>query len=158
MKKDEKLNKSAVNETQAARNESPMVKEQTSGGGAPMEVVKAQENTAAEKLSAAQVKPVLSIDEKLKLVDDLNRLRLQRENLLARIAQLEAFEIAVAEEADELADNEYQNCKLIITDDRGLTFKVQSAGLIKMTVGYIREACKSAQAAIEEKIIFPSAA
>ncbi len=103
------------------------------------------------------VKFALNLESTLKIVSDLHRRSVQRENLLSRIAQLEAFEITLMEQGDELESNHFQGCKLMIVDDKNRQFTTNTANLIKMVVDYIRKACLDKLAEIEANIIFPTA-
>ena len=102
-------------------------------------------------------KPVLNLEATLKVVDDLHRRSIQRDNLLNRIHQLEAFEIAQIEEGDELETNHFQGCQLIISDDKGRKFITQTAGLIKLVSDFIHSACLEKLSEIEAHIVFPRA-
>jgi len=100
-------------------------------------------------------KPALNLETTLKVVEDLHRRSIQRDNLLSRIRQLEAFEIAQMEESDELESNHFQGCQLIIGDDKGRKFITQTAGLIKLTAEFIRTACIQKLGEIEADIVLP---
>ena len=117
----------------------------------------ASEITEHEKVPKQEVKPVLSLDAKLKAVDDLHRKSLQRLALIARIKTLEAFEVKLIEEQDELEANPYQGCKLIIKDDRNREFVTNTPNLIRMVTQYIFDACENKLAEIEATINFPQA-
>jgi len=101
------------------------------------------------------VKPALNLDATLKVVNDLHRRSIQRENLLNRIHQLEGFEITLMEEGDELESNHFQGCQLIISDDKGRKFITQTAGLIKLVAEFIHTACLEKLGEIEANIVFP---
>ncbi|MEB0261784.1 hypothetical protein [Mucilaginibacter sp. 10I4] len=113
-----------------------------------------------EEPKAAEVKPVkfaLNLESTLKVVDDLHRRSIQRVNLIARINQLTAFEVALTQENDELEDNPYQGCKLIIKDDKNREFITTTPGLIRLVSQYIFDACSDKLAEIEANIVFPNA-
>ena len=112
--------------------------------GQPKEVVK-------------PAKPELTLEAKLKAVNDLHRRSIQRLNLISRMRQLEAFEVALLQENDELEENPYQGCKLIIKDDKNREFVTTTPGLIRMVSQYIFTACDSKLAEIESSINFPVA-
>lgn len=99
----------------------------------------------------------LSLEAKLKLVSDLHRKSVQRVNLIARIKQLEAFEVALACENDELEENPYQGCKIIIRDDKQRDFVTTTPGLIRLVSQFIFTACNTKLAEIEATINFPNA-
>ena len=108
----------------------------------------------------AEVKPVkfaLNLESTLKVVDDLHRRSIQRVNPIARINQLTAFEVALAQENDELEDNPYQGCKLIIKDDKNREFITTTPGLIRLVSQFIFDACSEKLADIEANIVFPNA-
>lgn len=117
------------------------------------EAVKVAEPIAEVKL----VKFALNLESTLKAVDDLHRRSIQRVNLIARINQLTAFEVALAQENDELEDNPYQGCKLIIKDDKNREFITTTPGLIRLVSQYIFDACSDKLAEIEANIVFPNA-
>jgi hypothetical protein len=123
-----------------------------------------KEEPKAEAVKVAEptpeVKPVkfaLNLESTLKVVDDLHRRSIQRVNLIARINQLTAFEVALAQENDELEDNPYQGCKLIIKDDKNREFITTTPGLIRLVSQYIFDACSDKLAEIEANIVFPNA-
>jgi len=105
---------------------------------------------------AKLAKPELSLEGKLKVVDDLHRRSVQRLNLIARRKQLEAFEVALAQENDELEDNPFQGCKLIIQDDKLRQFITTTPGLIRLVSQFIFAACSEKLAEIEAAIVFPN--
>ena len=100
--------------------------------------------------------PELSLDDKLKLVNDLHRKSVQRINLISRIKLLEAFEVNLANEHDELNDNPYQGCKLIIRDDKNRDFITTTPGLIRKVAEYIFSECNQKLSEIESSINFPN--
>jgi len=107
-----------------------------------------------------EVKPVrvvLNLEGTLKVVEDLHRRGIQRINLITRMKQLETFEVNLATENDELEDNPYQGCKLIIEDDKQRRFITTTPGLIRMVSQFIFDACQEKLMEIEANIIFPNA-
>jgi len=109
------------------------------------------------KAEVKYIKPALNLEQTLKAVDNLHRKGIQRLNLIARIKQLEAFEVALAQESDELNDNPYQGCKLIIEDDKKRQFITTTPGLIRLVSQFIFDACAEKLAEIEANIVFPNA-
>ena len=118
----------------------------------PQEPVK-QETKPAEKIQ----QPALNLESTLKVVNDLHRRCIQRENLLTRINELETFEIALIEEGDELENNHFQGCKLMIVDDKNRQFITSTSGLIKLVAEFIHNACLTKLGEIESNIVFPRA-
>jgi len=133
----------------------------TTGGPATVDNQSANvEQSAATEVKdepKAEAKPVLSLDAKLKAVDDLHRKSLQRLALIGRIKTLEAFEVKLIEEQDELEANPYQGCKLIIKDDKNREFVTNTPNLIRMVTQYIFDACNAKLEEIEATINFPQA-
>ena len=113
-------------------------------------------DTEQPKAEITPDKPELTLEGKLKVVDDLHRRSIQRLNLISRRKQLEAFEVALAQENDELEDNPYQGCKLIIEDDKKRQFITTTPGLIRLVSRYIFDACTEKLAEIEATIVFPN--
>lgn len=112
---------------------------------------------AATPQEAKAIVPALNLEATLKVVQDLHRRSIQRDNLLNRIGQLEAFEISLIEGGDELESNHFQGCKLTITDDKGKQFTTNTAGLIRMVSQFIYDACIEKLQDIESNIVFPRA-
>ena len=123
----------------------------------PAAEVNSHEEKAEEKLPKEEAKPVLSLDAKIKAVNDLHRKTIQRLALIARIKTLEEFEVKLVEENDELESNPYQGCKLIIEDDKRRQFVTNTPNLIRMVSQFIFDACESKLAEIEATINFPQA-
>ena len=109
------------------------------------------------KEEAAPAKPELTLDAKIKAVNDLHRKTIQRLALIARRKTLEEFEIKLIEENDELESNPYQGCKLIIEDDKRRQFVTNTPGLIHMVSQFIFDACTEKLEEIESTINFPQA-
>ncbi|MFA6084681.1 hypothetical protein [Mucilaginibacter sp.] len=109
------------------------------------------------KTEVKYIKPAPNLELTLKAVDTLHRWSILRLNLIARIKQLEAFEVALRQENDELEDNPYQGCKLIIKDDKNREFVTTTPGLIRLVSQFIFNACGEKLAEIEANIVFPNA-
>ncbi len=109
-----------------------------------------------EPVKPEQPKPSMNLDEKLKVVNELYRKSVQRINLISRIKQLETFEINLAKESDELSDNRFQGCKLIIRDDKANEFITTTPGLIRKIAQFIYDECNLKLTEIETLIDFPS--
>ena len=112
-------------------------------------------NTAPKPEEVRPAAPALNLESKLKAVEDLHRRSIQRINLISRIRQLEAFEVALAQENDELEDNPYQGCRLIIEDDKKRQFVTTTPGLIRLVSQFIYNACNEKRVEIEASIVFP---
>ncbi|MBS1519863.1 MAG: hypothetical protein JST50_02610 [Bacteroidetes bacterium] len=101
------------------------------------------------------IKPVMNLEQTLKSVDGLHRLSIQRLALIGRINTLEAFEVKLIEENDQLESNPYMGCKLTIKDDKGREFTTNTPNLIRMVTQFIFDACHEKLAEIESNIVFP---
>lgn len=117
------------------------------------EEVRAEESKAGIKY----IKPAMNLEQTLKSVDGLHRLSIQRLALIARIKTLEAFEVKLIEENDQLESNPYLGCKLTIKDDKGREFTTNTPNLIRMVTQFIFDACHEKLADIEAHIVFPHA-
>lgn len=115
------------------------------------------EPVKSEEVKAEPKKFALNLEQTLKSVEGLHRLSIQRITLLSRIKLLEDFEVKLIEENDELENNPYQGCKLIIKDDKGREFVTNTPNLIRMVSQFIFDACHEKLAEIEANIIFPNA-
>lgn len=100
--------------------------------------------------------PPRNVEQRIKDVENLHRLAIQRVNLITRKKQLETFEVALSQEADELNDNPFQGCKLIIKDDKNREFVTTTPGLIRLVTQFIYDACDTKLAEIENSIVFPA--
>ena len=111
---------------------------------------------AAAKPEVKPLKVGLNLESTLKVVEDLHRKSIQRINLISRIKQLETFEVILSTENDELEENPYQGCKLIIEDDKGRRFTTTTPGLIRLVSQFIFTACLEKLADIEAHIVLPN--
>ena len=116
------------------------------------EEVKAEPNAAVP-----YIKPALSLEHTVKVVEGLNRKNIQRLALIARIKTLEDFQIKLAENGDQLESNVFQGCKLIIEDDKRNQFVTNTPNLIAMVAQFVYDACVAKLAEIEAEIVFPHA-
>ena len=149
----ETINKAAQNG--AAKKDTPKAETPKPEPAKP-EQPKAEEPKQAE-LPKPAIIPVLTLESTLKVVDDLHRRSIQRINLISRIKELEVFEVQLANENDELEENPYQGCKLIIEDDKHRRFVTTTPGLIRLVSQFIFTACHEKLALIEAAIVFPKA-
>lgn len=115
------------------------------------------EPVKADEVKAGPKNFALNLEQTLRSVDGLHRLSIQRITLLSRIKLLEDFEVKLIEENDELENNPYQGCKLIIKDDRNREFVTNTPNLIRMVSQFIFDACHDKLAEIEANIVFPHA-
>lgn len=117
---------------------------------------KEEPKTEVEQPKAEATK-VLTLEAKLKAVETLHRKTVQRLSLITRMKELEGFEVKLLEEVDEIENNPYQGCKLIIQDDKNRQFITTTPGLIRMVSQFIFDACAVKLAEIESAIEFPTA-
>ncbi|MDB5086416.1 MAG: hypothetical protein JWR09_410 [Mucilaginibacter sp.] len=123
----------------------------------PPKVEEAKPEVPQAVEEAKPAKPALNLEGTLKVVEDLHRRSIQRVNLITRIKQLEAFEVLLTQEHDELEDNPYHGCKLIIEDDKQRRFITTTPGLIRLVSQFIFNACHEKLRDIETSIVFPKA-
>ena len=117
---------------------------------------KGKQEEAPVKPEVKPLKVGLNLESTLKVVEDLHRKSIQRINLISRIKQLETFEVVLSTENDELEENPYQGCKLIIEDDKGRRFTTTTPGLIRLVSQFIFNACHEKLADIEAHIVLPN--
>lgn len=96
-----------------------------------------------------------NLESTLKVVADLHLRSIHRENLIKRIQDLDAFEITLRSEAEELEQDHFRSCQLTIADDKGRSFTTKTSGLIRLVSSFIREACVEKLAEIESHIVLP---
>lgn len=97
-------------------------------------------------------KPALNLEQTLKKIKDLGRLSNQREKLIGTIDNLEAFEVAQLDDAEETNLNQFQRCELKITDDNGNTFSTKNPFIINQVAGNIKTLCTEKLAEVEGQI------
>jgi hypothetical protein len=146
----------AVKTDEVATNHAPAMDNKPTHVDEPQKP-EVKEEPKAEAPKAQPVKFALNLESTLKVVEDLHRRSIQRVNLISRIKQLTAFEVALTQENDELEDNPYQGCKLIIKDDKNREFITTTPGLIRLVSQFIFDACNEKLADIEANIVFPNA-
>ena len=163
-KNDEPLNnENPAAAQQAAKGEAAEVEtvQPDAGDNQPADTTdlpeKQELKTGEPKAEVEYIKPAMNLEQTIKTVNDLHRRSIQRLALIARIKLLEDFEVKLAEENDELENNPYQGCKLIIKDDKGRDFTTNTPGLIRMVAQFIFDACHEKLAEIEANIVFPNA-
>ena len=101
-------------------------------------------------------KPALNLESTLKLVEELHRRKIHRDNLLNTISTLEEFEILIAEESQELDSVKFQACKLTIEDDDRNTFSTKNPVIIKAVADFVNRLCVTKLAEIEANIVIPA--
>ena len=123
----------------------------------PAEQHQAEELKSDEPRAEVRYIKPQNVETTIKEVEILHRRSIQRANLIVRKKQLETFEVSITQESDELNDNPFQGCKLIIEDDKKRQFVTTTPGLIRLVAQFIYEACDNKQAEIEAGIVFPNA-
>jgi len=146
-----------TNRAETTKLESNPLKDEKPAGPQPGHQQEQNSEAVSVKAEVLLDKPALNLEGKLKVVETLHRKSIQRLNLKSRIKQLEAFEVALTQEHDELEDNPYQGCKLIIEDDKKTQFVTTTPGLIRLVSQFIFNACHEKLAEIEASIVFPNA-
>ena len=139
------------------------------------EVAKAQEEKAAEqqreevkageqspqikqptkleiKAALVEQKPALNLEQTLKKIKDLSRLSNQREKLIGTIDNLDTFEVAQLDDAEETNLNHYQRCELKITDDSGNSFTTKNPFIIDQVAKNIKGLCTEKLTEVEAQI------
>lgn len=102
-------------------------------------------------------KPKLTIEQRLEELENLQVRKSQYMNLLGRIADLKDFELSRIEDADELQENPFSGCKLILMGSNGKQFSTTTGNLIKLTHAFLLASCLEKQTELENLIVFPAA-
>ncbi|KRT15961.1 hypothetical protein ASU31_10660 [Pedobacter ginsenosidimutans] len=109
------------------------------------------------KEQLAQQKPVLNLDETLKLVAELSKRTALRDRYKGYIDSLAGFEEEQKENVDELEDETaFQFCELVISDNKGNRFSTKSPSVIKGTVVFISGRFAERLAEVEAGIVLPA--
>jgi hypothetical protein len=117
---------------------------------------KADEDLKFDLKGDGAVKPVLNLDETLKLVAELAKRTALRDRYMGYIDALEGFEEGQKELLDELEDETaFSFCELVITDNKGSRFSTKSPSVIKGTVDFIRGRLAERLAEVEAGIVLP---
>ena len=91
----------------------------------------------------------MNLEQMLKKIKDLTRLSNQRDKLSSAIDTLEAFEVALMDDAEETNLNHFQGYTLTITDDNDREFTTKNPAIIKSTVNNIKVLCYDKLAEVE---------
>jgi hypothetical protein len=119
--------------------------------------VSAEPTKVELKEQLAQQKPVLNLDETLKLVAELSKRTALRDRYKGYIDALAGFEQQQKENVDELEDETaFQGCELEITDNKGNVFSTKSPSVIKGTVVFISGRFAERLAEVEADIVLPA--
>jgi len=110
-----------------------------------------------QQLREEMPKPVLNLDETLKLVAMLAKKTALRDKYKGYIDNLLGFVSDQKEDIDELEDETaFQPCEMIITDDKGNRFSTKSPSVIKGTVGFISGRFAERLTEVEAEIVIPA--
>ena len=110
----------------------------------------------ANPLAAEGIKPVLNLDETIKLLETLHCKKIQRDRLLHTISTLESFKLDLEKDADETGGNHYQGCVLKITDDERNEFSTKNPVIIQAVAQFVNSLCIDKLGEIEASIMLPS--
>lgn len=114
------------------------------------------ETSEVLKAETKTEKPALNLEGTLKLVEELHRRMVQRGRLVYTIDNLDKFEVAQKEEAEDTTSNYYQGCELEITDDKRNKFSTKNPVIIKAVALFVRDLCTNRLAEIEAEITIPA--
>lgn len=121
----------------------------------PKTEVKTEQVKAEPKaeIKAEPAKPVRNLTETIKVLEELHRLTVQRNKLLATIDNIEAFEVELKEDFDETEGNYYQGCILTIEDDNRRKFTTKNPVIIWTVAQQINSLCVDKLAEVEARIV-----
>ncbi|RKR83353.1 hypothetical protein BDD43_3559 [Mucilaginibacter gracilis] len=141
-----------VNKDSAKPAETEKPKEEVKASTAPVAEQPQAEHFKPE-LKAEPVKPVRNLTETIKVLEELHRLTLQRNKLLATIDNLESFEVGLKEDFDETEGNYYTGCILTIEDDTRKKFTTKNPLIIWTVAQQINSICVAKLGEVEAKIV-----
>lgn len=118
--------------------------------------VKAEPTKAELREQIVAQKPALNLESTLKLVEELHRRKIQRDKLIETIDNLEVFEVAQKNDAEETDSNHFQGCQLTIEDDSRREFVTKNPVIIKKVAEFIHALCVDRLAEIEGEIFLPA--
>ncbi|MES2653299.1 MAG: hypothetical protein V4663_16280 [Bacteroidota bacterium] len=99
-------------------------------------------------------KPALNLESTLKLVEELHKRKVHRDNLLGTIKTLDEFKVMVQDDEEEDLDSaQFQGCKLTIEDDNRNSFSTKNPFIIKAVAEYVNNLCVKKLADIEANLV-----
>lgn len=119
------------------------------------EAPKAEEKKEEAKPAVAE-KPALNLEGTLKLVEELHRRKIHRDNLLTTINTLDGFKVLVQDENEDIDSAQFQGCKLTIEDDDRNSFVTKNPAIIKAVAEFVNKLCVDKLAEIEAGIVIPA--
>jgi hypothetical protein len=136
---------------EAPKAEAPKVQEQPKAE--PVKAEATQAEPAKAEVKTEPFKPVRNLTETIKVLEELHRLTVQRNKLLATIDNLETFEVELKEDFDETEGNYYQGCSLTIEDDNRRKFTTKNPVIIWTVAQQINSLCVDKLAEVEARIV-----
>lgn len=120
------------------------------------EAPKTEEKTPEAKPVEQETKPALNLEGTLKLVEELHRRKIHRDNLLSTINTLDGFKVLVQDENEDIDSVQFQGCKLTIEDDDRNSFVTKNPAIIKAVAEFVNKLCVDKLAEIESNIVIPA--
>lgn len=111
----------------------------------------------AEEKPLASEKPALNLEGTLKLVEELHKIKVHRDNLLNTIKTLDDFKVMVQEDdSEDIESTHFQGCKLTIEDDDRNSFTTKNPFIIKAVAEFVNKLCTSKLSEIEANLVIPA--
>lgn len=107
------------------------------------------------KQQVKKEKPLHNLESTLEVLEELQKKMRQRGTLKNTIDKLNKFEIDLEEEEDEMGGNQYQDCMLMIKDDKQNRFETRNPVVIEAVTAFIKDMCTDRLADIEATIVLP---
>lgn len=102
-------------------------------------------------------KPALNLEGTLKLVEELHKRKVHRDNLLGTIKTLDEFKVLVQDDEEEDLDSaQFQGCKLTIEDDNRNSFSTKNPFIIKAVAEFVNKLCVTKLGEIEAGLVIPA--
>ena len=148
---DDKKKEDAVKKVEVAGVTNGQVAEASKPQSEPVNA----DSTKQEVKPIVAEKPALNLEGTLKLVEELHRRKIHRDNLLSTINTLDGFKVLIQDESRDIESAQFQGCKLIIEDDDRNSFSTKNPAIIKAVAEYVNKLCVDKLAEIEANIVIP---
>lgn len=101
------------------------------------------------------VKPVMTFDDTVEVIQQLHAKMKQRQRLITTIKDLEKFEVEIQKEEDQLGGGRFQGCTLKVTDDNSNSFMTNNPVVISAVANFVKDMCEVRLEEIEATIVLP---
>ena len=156
METKEKTNEVAKNGAAIVNNEKGHAGERVEAqfvAGNPVNKESVKEEPAKPEAQTEAAPQPRSLEQTIKILEELHNLKTTRDRYLKTIANLDAFEIDLKKETDDADGNYYQGCSLTIEDDRGRKFTTKHPLIVWTMSQEIGHICEGKLREVEAKLV-----